>query len=98
MADFLEAVFRRHACPISASSADESASFYSTECSSVVLVGERGVSSALLFLTAVTAATELGQKVQFYTHTTIQKFPVPVKESMTSLKADSLKVTMTNDF
>lgn len=99
MADFLEAVFRRHSCPTSASSADERVLCHSAECSSVVVVGERVVNSALLFLTAVTAATELGHKVLFYTHTAIQKFPVPVKESMTnvSLKADSLKVTMPLD-
>lgn len=93
MADILETVFRRHACPSSATSA-ETASFNNTEFSSVVLLGERGINSALLFLTAVTAATGLGHKVLFYTHTAIQKFPVPVKNSMTSLKADSLKVTM----
>ncbi|XP_062388011.1 ATPase SWSAP1 [Sardina pilchardus] len=92
MADILEAVFRRHTCSITASSGDGSMLCHSpTECSSVVVVGERGVSSALLFLTAVTAASELGHKVLFYTHTVIQKFPIPVKESVTSLKPDSLK-------
>ncbi|XP_042562466.1 ATPase SWSAP1 [Clupea harengus] len=94
MADILDAVFRRHGHPTSASSEDKSVLSHSTtECdgSSVVVIGKRGVCSALLFLTAVTAASELGHKVIFYTHTVIQKFPVPVQESMTSLKPDSLK-------
>ncbi|XP_041942943.1 ATPase SWSAP1 [Alosa sapidissima] len=92
MAAILEAVFRRHGCSTTTSSGDASVLCHSsTECSSVVVVGERGVSSALLFLTAVTAATELGHRVMFYTHTAIQKFPIPVKESVTSLKPDSLK-------
>lgn len=100
MADILDAVFRRHGHPTSASSEDKSVLSHSTtECdgSSVVVIGERGVCSALLFLTAVTAASELGHKVIFYTHTVIQKFPVPVQESMTSLKPDSLKVITPTD-
>lgn len=94
MADILEAVFRRHGGLNLQPQTGERGVFSprSTECSSVVLAVERGISSALLFLTAVTAAADLDHKVLFYTHAAIQKFPVPVNDSMPDLKPDSLKV------
>ncbi|KAL2101012.1 hypothetical protein ACEWY4_002773 [Coilia grayii] len=93
MADILEAVFKRHGCLNSQPQTGDQSVFCnrSTECSSVVVAGERGISRALLFLAAVTAAADLDLKVLFYTHTAIQKFPVPVNETMTDLKPDSLK-------
>ncbi|KAJ8254273.1 hypothetical protein COCON_G00208850 [Conger conger] len=57
-----------------------------------MIVGERcGVKTSLLFLAAVTAASELGVKVLFLTPTPIQKLPGPLQDSLANLNPDGLK-------
>ncbi|KAG5832851.1 hypothetical protein ANANG_G00295580 [Anguilla anguilla] len=57
-----------------------------------MIVGERcGIKTSLLFLAAVTAASELGVKVLFLTPTPIQKLPAPLQDSLANLNPDGLK-------
>uniref|UniRef100_A0A3P9I1B9 SWIM-type zinc finger 7 associated protein 1 n=1 Tax=Oryzias latipes TaxID=8090 RepID=A0A3P9I1B9_ORYLA len=52
--------------------------------SSVLLVGDRGVSSSLLLLAAITAASEMGIRVAFFTQTQIQSLPETLRRGKTT--------------
>uniref|UniRef100_A0A3B3DEA6 SWIM-type zinc finger 7 associated protein 1 n=1 Tax=Oryzias melastigma TaxID=30732 RepID=A0A3B3DEA6_ORYME len=56
----------------------------SAASSSVLLVGDRGVSSSLLLLAAVTAASEMGIRVAFFTQTQIQSLPETLRRCKTT--------------
>ncbi|KAJ8404175.1 hypothetical protein AAFF_G00339480 [Aldrovandia affinis] len=57
-----------------------------------MIVGERcGIKTSLLFLTAVTAAAELGVRVLFLTPSPIQSLSGPLKDSLANLDPDGLK-------
>ncbi|XP_060748540.1 ATPase SWSAP1 isoform X1 [Tachysurus vachellii] len=59
--------------------------------SSTLVVGDENINKSLLFLTAITAASEFGFRVLFFTQNQIQSLPVTVQDSFASLKPDSLK-------
>uniref|UniRef100_UPI003AAD8F68 ATPase SWSAP1 n=1 Tax=Centroberyx gerrardi TaxID=166262 RepID=UPI003AAD8F68 len=61
-----------------------------TNCSTLV-VGDHSISRSLLLLAAVTAASELGMKVLFFTQTQIQSLPVSLQNCFPNLSPDSLK-------
>lgn len=63
-------------------------------CSTLV-VGEHGISRSVLLLAAVTAASEMGMKVVFFTQTQIQSLPVSLQKCVPSLSPQSLKVGIT---
>ncbi|KAI1884041.1 hypothetical protein AGOR_G00222290 [Albula goreensis] len=57
-----------------------------------MIVGERcDIKTSLLFLTAITAASELGVKVLFLTPTPIQSLPGSLQDTLANLNPDSLK-------
>lgn len=62
--------------------------------SSTLVVGDENIRRSLLFLMAITAASEMGHKVLFFTQNQIQSLPGTVQDSLASLKPDSLKVTL----
>ncbi|XP_066498973.1 ATPase SWSAP1 [Hoplias malabaricus] len=59
----------------------------------VLVVGDQNINTSLLFLAAVTAATELGVKVLFFSQSQIQSLPFGFQGSSSSsaLKPDCLK-------
>ncbi|KAM6957882.1 ATPase SWSAP1 [Aplochiton taeniatus] len=59
-------------------------------CSTLV-VGDRSINRSLLLLAAVTAASELGIKVLFFTQTQIQSLPVSLQNHGPNLSPDVLK-------
>ncbi|CDQ81887.1 unnamed protein product [Oncorhynchus mykiss] len=61
-----------------------------SKCSTLV-VGDCSVNRSLLLLAAVTAASELGLKVSFFTQVQIQSLPGSLHESMSNLSPDNLK-------
>ncbi|XP_029582686.1 ATPase SWSAP1 isoform X2 [Salmo trutta] len=61
-----------------------------SKCSTLV-VGDCSVNRSLLILAAVTAASELGLKVSFFTQVKIQSLPGSLQESMSNLSPDNLK-------
>lgn len=84
MADILGVVFRRFASGtvISPPHAE----------GNTLVLGDVNVSRSVLFLAAVTAATDLGLKVLFFTQTSFQSLPVSLRASIPGLKLESLKV------
>lgn len=64
-------------------------------CSTVLLVGERSTSRSVLLLAAVTAASQMGMRVMFFTQTQIQSLPVTLQKCIPSLSPESLKVDVT---
>lgn len=60
--------------------------------SSALVLGDRSVSRSVLLLAAVTAASEMGVKVTFFTQTQIQSLPVCLQKCVPSLSPQSLKV------
>ncbi|KAM3864391.1 ATPase SWSAP1 [Diretmus argenteus] len=62
----------------------------SPTCSALV-VGEHSISRLLLLLSAVTAASEMGMKVLFFTQTQIQSLPVSLQNCIPNLSPESLK-------
>lgn len=62
---------------------------------STLLVGERNTSRSLLLLTAVTAASQLGVRVVFFTQTHIQQLPAFLQKCIPILNPESLKVLNT---
>ncbi|XP_053194733.1 ATPase SWSAP1 [Scomber japonicus] len=60
-------------------------------CSTVLLVGERSTSRSVLLLAAVTAASQMGMRVMFFTQTQIQSLPVTLQKCVPSLSPESLK-------
>ncbi|XP_032367764.1 ATPase SWSAP1 [Etheostoma spectabile] len=61
-----------------------------TTCSALV-VGDPGMGRAVLLLAAVTAASELGVRVVFFTQTQIQRLPVSLQKCVSGLSPESLK-------
>ncbi|XP_051243289.1 ATPase SWSAP1 [Dicentrarchus labrax] len=61
-----------------------------TTCGTL-LVGDPGISRSVLLLAAVTAASEMGLKVIFFTQTQIQSLPVCLQKCVPSLSPQSLK-------
>ncbi|XP_054463705.1 ATPase SWSAP1 [Anoplopoma fimbria] len=61
-----------------------------TTCSTLV-VGDGGISRSVLLLAAVTAASETGVRVMFFTQTQIQSLPLCLQKRVPSLSPESLK-------
>lgn len=88
MADILEVVFRRFASgPLT-----RDVRFPPDVESNTVVHGDRDSSRCLLFLAAVTAATDLGLKVVFFTQTPFKSLQVSLRGSVPGLKLEALKV------
>ncbi|XP_061567731.1 ATPase SWSAP1 [Cololabis saira] len=88
MTDILTLVFQSfvsETCPQT-----EPASSAAPACSTLV-VGEQRLSRPLLLLAAVTAASQLGVRVLFFTHTQIQSLPPALQRSLPNLGLDGLK-------
>uniref|UniRef100_A0A3B5ANS7 SWIM-type zinc finger 7 associated protein 1 n=1 Tax=Stegastes partitus TaxID=144197 RepID=A0A3B5ANS7_9TELE len=58
---------------------------------SSLLLGDRSLSRSVLLLAAVTAASELGMRVMFFTQTQIQSLPVSLQRCFPNLSPESLK-------
>ncbi|XP_028454876.1 ATPase SWSAP1 [Perca flavescens] len=59
-------------------------------CGSLV-VGDPGIGRSVLLLAAVTAASEMGLKVMFFSQTPIQSLPGSLQKSVSGLSPESLK-------
>ncbi|XP_028268650.1 ATPase SWSAP1 [Parambassis ranga] len=59
-------------------------------CSALVL-GDHSISRSVLLLAAVTAASEMGVRVVFFTQTQIQSLPLSLQRCVPSLSPESLK-------
>lgn len=59
---------------------------------STLLVGDRAMGRSVLLLAAVTAASELGSRVVFFTRTRIQSLPAPLHKRLPNRSPDGLKV------
>ncbi|XP_053466922.1 ATPase SWSAP1 [Ictalurus furcatus] len=88
MVDILSVVFQRFGSQLHAS---DDIKLSSQPESSTLVVGDENINRSLLFLTALTAASEMGYKVLFFTQNQIQSLPVTVQDSSTSLKPENLK-------
>ncbi|XP_040919254.1 ATPase SWSAP1 [Toxotes jaculatrix] len=89
MADILTRVFRTFTSPADLKT-DLTVSPPPTTCSSL-LVGDHSVSRSVLLLTAVTAASQMGMKVMFFTQTQIQSLPLSLQNCVPSLSPETLK-------
>ncbi|XP_051570196.1 ATPase SWSAP1 [Myxocyprinus asiaticus] len=87
MADILGIVFRRFA----AGSVTSDLIFPANLKGNTLVLGDVNMSTSVLFLAAVTAATDLGLKVLFFTQTPFQSLPVSLRGSVPGLKLESLK-------
>lgn len=63
----------------------------SPEACSALLLGDSNMSRSVLLLAAVTAASETGVRVMFFTQTRIQSVPVCVQRCVPGLSTDTLK-------
>lgn len=88
MADILGVVFRRFA----SGTVTSDVTFSSHVEGNTLVLGDVNISRSVLFLAAVTAATDLGLKVLFFTQTPFQSLPVSLRASIPGLKLESLKV------
>ncbi|KAF5908140.1 ATPase SWSAP1-like, partial [Clarias magur] len=86
MVDVLSVVFQRFGSQLQAK---KDIKLSSQPESGTLVVGDENVNKALLFLTALTAASEMAYKVLFFTQNQFQRLPVTVQDL--SLKPDSLK-------
>lgn len=87
MAGILEVVFKRFASiPVTSD-----VIFPLNVESNTVVLGDRDSSRCVLFLAAVTAATDLGLKVLFFTQTPFESLQVSLKGSVPGLKLEALK-------
>jgi len=93
MADILGVVFRRFAPGTGTSDLV----FPSRVEGNTLVLGDVNIRRSVLFLSAVTAASDLGLKVLFFTQTPFQSLPVSVRDSVPGLKLDSLKVIIMSD-
>lgn len=87
MVDILDMVFNRFSSQFHTSSHINT----SSPEKGTLVVGDGDINRALLFLAAVTAASELGVKVLFFTQSQIQSLPVTLS-TYSGLKPDCLKV------
>ncbi|TRY56063.1 hypothetical protein DNTS_017908 [Danionella cerebrum] len=85
MADFLGVLFRRFSTGTSDSALPPLIE------GNTLVVGDANVTRSLLFLAAVTAATDLGIRVLFFTQSPFQSLPVSLRASLPELKLESLK-------
>lgn len=88
MADILGVVFRRFA----SGTVTRDVIFPPHAEGNTLVLGDVNISRSVLFLAAVTAATDLGLKVLFFTQTPFQSLPVSLRASIPGLKLESLKV------
>lgn len=91
MADILTLVFRTF-IPHTGLTRDFKILSPSSTTFSSLVVGDRSINRSLLLLAAVTAASELGMRVVFFTQTQIQSLPACLHTCMPNLSPDSLKV------
>lgn len=94
MADILTLVFRTFVSPTDGRK-DLKVPPPSPAAGGALVVGDRSISRSVLLLAAVTAASELGIKVMFFTQTQIQSLPVSLQRCVPSLSPESLKVEVT---
>ncbi|XP_016377276.1 uncharacterized protein LOC107715634 [Sinocyclocheilus rhinocerous] len=87
MADILGVVFRRFA----SGTVTSNVIFPPDAEGNTLVLGDVNVSRSVLFLAAVTAATDLGLKVLFFTQTPFQSLPVSLRASVPGLRLESLK-------
>lgn len=95
MADVLDLVFRTFSSATAVRK--QSTVRPSPPTCSTLLVGEERVNRAVLLLAAVTAASEMGLRVVFFTQTQIQSLPLSLQRCLPSLSPDSLKVNRATD-
>lgn len=62
-----------------------------SSCATLV-VGDRSISRTVLLLTAVTAASQMGMKVLFFTQTKIQEISASLQKCVPNLGPEALKV------
>ncbi|KAG7505098.1 hypothetical protein JOB18_023740 [Solea senegalensis] len=98
MADILHVLFRSFMSrsdqtrALTASvTAPSSSTSSSSSSSSVLVLGDNSVSHSLLLLAAVTAASQLGIRVMFFTRTHIRRLPACVHKCVPSPSPESLK-------
>ncbi|KAJ7992676.1 hypothetical protein DPEC_G00281150 [Dallia pectoralis] len=84
MADILTLVFRTFMKPC------QVIDIAPSKCTTLV-IGDHSINRSLLLLAAVTAASQLGIKVSFFTHDQIQSLPKSLQDSMSNLGTDNLK-------
>lgn len=92
MADVLTLVFRTFVSDSGLKKTTTPGPPPSTAGGSALLVGDPSTSRSVLLLAAVTAASELGVRVVFFSQTQIQNLPVSLKKRVPSLSPESLKV------
>lgn len=63
--------------------------------SSTLVIGDHSISHSVLLLAAVTAASQMGFKVVFFTQIQIQRLPASLQKYLPSLNPESLKVLIT---
>ncbi|KAM8845284.1 ATPase SWSAP1 isoform 1-T1 [Spinachia spinachia] len=90
MTDILTLVFRTFTSQ-TAGSEDLTVPPTSPATCSALLVGDAGLSRSVLLLAAVTAASEMGVRVVFFTHTRIQSLPPCLQKRVPGLSPESLK-------
>lgn len=96
MADILTLVFRTFMSDSGLKKTTTPGPPPSTAGGSALLVGDPSTSRSLLLLAAVTAASELGARVVFFSQTQIQSLPVSLQTRVPSLSPESLKVNGTS--
>lgn len=89
MTDILKAVFRT-LTPVTGHADTEFG--VPASSSAALLVGEQHISRVTLLLTAVTAASQMGARVLFFTQTKIQEVPASVQKCVPNLSPEALKV------
>ncbi|XP_030262877.1 ATPase SWSAP1 [Sparus aurata] len=90
MTDILTLVFRTFMSQTAVTKELQATAPAPPTCSTLVL-GDHSISRSLLLLAAVTAASEMGIKVMFFTQTQIQSLPVSLQKCVPNLSPESLK-------
>lgn len=90
MTDILNAVFRT-LTPVTGNAETELGVLASSSPCAALLVGEHCISRAMLLLTAVTATSQMGARVLFFTQTKIQEIPASVQRCVPNLSPEALK-------
>ncbi|KAL0993009.1 hypothetical protein UPYG_G00102110 [Umbra pygmaea] len=88
MADILTLVFKNY---INQSGKPKDINIITPSKCSTLVVGENVINRSLLLLAAVTAASELGLKVSFFTQVQIQSLPGSLQDDMSNLSPENLK-------
>lgn len=89
MTDVLHLVFRTLTQETDART--DSSVLPSLSCATLV-VGDRSISRTVLLLTAVTAASQMGVRVLFFTQTKIQEISASLQKCVPNLGPEALKV------